>query len=129
LTLRVVKDTIHKQASERFIYCYTQSKEFQVLSEQPTQQHVMVLQSTDEDGVELWQCPICGHKILMRWPPNYKKVVLETGDENAIHSGGKGGVSMQPFQIIQEQETDLDSSRLLPWMEWLDSIDFESRWK
>ena len=27
----------------------------------------------------------------MQWPPVYKKVILNIGDENAIHSGGRGG--------------------------------------
>ena len=27
----------------------------------------------------------------MQWPPVYKKVILNVGDENAIHSGGRGG--------------------------------------
>jgi hypothetical protein len=30
--------------------------------------------------------------MLLRWPPNYEKLVLEHGDLTAVHVGGKGGL-------------------------------------
>ena len=54
----------------------------------------MILTSTGESGAEEWVCPTCGRRMLLRWPPNYEKLILEHGDEAAIHVGGKGGLSL-----------------------------------
>lgn len=111
-----------------------------MIEHQPQQKHEMVLQSTDESGVEEWYCPTCGRRFLLRWPPHYNRVILERGDESAIHDGGKGGVKMQPPQL--SQETDLagtggadpvepiqvDESTLEPWLRWMGEVDFDSRW-
>jgi len=52
--------------------------------------HEMVLSATHPSGAEEWLCPTCGRRFLMRWPPSYQKIVLEAGDEYALHSGSKG---------------------------------------
>jgi hypothetical protein len=57
--------------------------------------HEMVLSSRAEPGAEQaeeWNCPRCGRRLLLRWPPHPEKLVLEQGDVTAIHIGGKGGV-------------------------------------
>lgn len=59
-----------------------------------TQPHEMQLVQTHSSGAEEWHCPTCGRRFLMHWPPSYKKIVLEPGDEYAAHVGGKGGVRM-----------------------------------
>ena len=56
------------------------------------QQHEMILTKVYPSGAEEWFCPECGRRFIMQWPPVYKKVILNVGDENAIHSGGRGGV-------------------------------------
>ena len=45
-----------------------------------------------ESGAEEWVCPTCGRRMLLRWPPHYEKLILDHGDEAAIHVGGKGGL-------------------------------------
>jgi len=86
---------------------------------------------------------------MMQWPPNYKKITLEEGDEHAIHSGGKGGLQMnelttrpnnseQELAIPEEDETtspvevealtEDDQLRLRSWEKLLDKLDLESRW-
>jgi hypothetical protein len=55
----------------------------------------MELVATDPSGAEEWYCPTCGRRFLLSWPPNYQKVILEVGDEYAIHNGGKGGLTLQ----------------------------------
>ena len=55
------------------------------------QQHEMILTKVYPSGAEEWFCPECGRRFIMQWPPVYKKVILNLGDENAIHSGGRGG--------------------------------------
>lgn len=38
-------------------------------------------------GAEEWWCPTCGRRLLLHWPPNYRKLVLDPGDEQAAHTG------------------------------------------
>jgi hypothetical protein len=38
-------------------------------------------------GGEEWWCPACGRRLLLCWPPGYAKLVLESGDERAAHTG------------------------------------------
>lgn len=110
--------------------------------------HVMVLEGVHPSGAEEWHCPTCGRRIMMQWPPNYKKIVLEAGDEYAVHSGGKGGLQVNEFtaksdnsveevtnsnnEIIAPVEgnvlTEEDMLRLVSWEEWLEKIDLDSRW-
>lgn len=73
-------------------------------------QHEMQLKQTYPSGVEEWFCPTCGRRFLMRWPPQYKKVVLDAGDEYAIHTGGKGGLAMSaPTVGPAEPSRDADA--------------------
>jgi hypothetical protein len=61
---------------------------------QDVERHEMKLVETHDDGSEEWVCPTCHRRFVISWPPNYKRVILEEGDENAIHAGGKGGVRL-----------------------------------
>jgi hypothetical protein len=36
-------------------------------------------------GAEDWYCPTCHRRFIIQWPPNYKKIVMETGNEYAFH--------------------------------------------
>lgn len=54
--------------------------------------HQMVLSGRSELGAEEWACPRCGRRLLLRWPPQLERLVLEQGDVTAIHVGGQGGV-------------------------------------
>jgi hypothetical protein len=54
----------------------------------------MILTGRGESGAEEWVCPTCGRRMLLRWPPHYEKLILEYGDEAAIHVGGKGGLQV-----------------------------------
>jgi hypothetical protein len=56
--------------------------------------HEMILTSTGESGAEEWVCPTCGRRMLLRWPPHFEKLILEHGDEAAIHVGEKGGLRL-----------------------------------
>jgi hypothetical protein len=102
--------------------------------------HEMVLETTHASGAEEWYCPTCGRRFLMQWPPTYKKIVLESGDEEALHSGSKGGLSIgheiaarEITAAAQEPNDDIipaysDSAEpddaplaeeLRPWLNWL----------
>ncbi len=88
--------------------------------------HVMVLVKTHPEGEDEWYCPTCGRRFMLGPAPSTKKVVLESGNEYASHSGGKGGISMQIAEVtVAEAE---DSTRLAPWVAWIDSVDFDNLW-
>ena len=59
----------------------------------------MVHQGTDAAGMEEWRCPVCGRHFLVRWPPNYQRLVLAEGDEGAVHVGAKGQVALTGIEV------------------------------
>ena len=78
------------------------------------EQHEMRIETTHESGAEEWLCPTCGRRFLLSWPPAYSKIVLESGDEDVCHTGGKGGLRMGPSQIKDAEEMALADELLLP---------------
>jgi hypothetical protein len=64
--------------------------------------HEMVHEGTDPSGMEEWRCPVCGRHFIVRWPPDYERLVLAEGDPKAIHVGTKqgevgfGGIGIAP---------------------------------
>lgn len=107
--------------------------------------HAMQLERTYASGAEEWHCPTCGRRMILQWPPQYKKIVLEPGDEYAAHSGGTGGLQIGAAQIIpaneplSEPEPDIDDQTphvgdndgddalndeaLGPWLKWFGDAD------
>jgi hypothetical protein len=61
--------------------------------------HEMVHQGTDAAGMEEWRCPECGRHFLVRWPPDYQRLVLAEGDEQAVHVGRKGPVGLGGIEV------------------------------
>ncbi len=93
-------------------------------------QHEMTLDKTHPSGAEEWYCPICGRRFVMQWPPKYKRIILNGGDEYAAHSGGKGGLKVGATQLgtgeeSASSETDLS---LRHWEAWLNSEDTAKWW-
>ena len=57
--------------------------------------------STDSDRPvteQEWWCPQCGRRLLMSFPPAYRRVVLEIGDVWTPHAAGSGGVAVSPIE-------------------------------
>lgn len=71
------------------------------------QRHEMLLGITHPSGAEEWYCPACGRRLLLSWPPAYKKIVLDPGDELASHSGGKGGLRVGQIQKREGEDSAL----------------------
>lgn len=104
---------------------------------EPQEKHSMVIASTHPSGAEEWVCPTCGRRILMEWPPHYRKIVLEEGDPNAIHSGSKGGLQLGIQQIEQPENLpadlpedlpeEIDQATLSPWMEFMQYLDIDDK--
>jgi len=59
------------------------------------EQHEMMLEERQASGAEAWWCPTCGRRLVLRWSPEYEKLVLSRGDEHARHAGGTGGLSVR----------------------------------
>ena len=92
------------------------------------EQHEMILDMTHDSEAEEWYCPICHRRYLIQWLPEFKQIVLETGNEFALHNGSKGGLKIQGSQVLQEDEPAPDPG-LKEWEDWLDRVDFESWWR
>jgi hypothetical protein len=62
----------------------------------------------------------------MQWPPDYRKIILEPGNEYAMHSGGKGGLRVGSPQISEAEDEPVLSDELRAALEEvLDDIDFD----
>lgn len=70
------------------------------------EQHAMQLEKTHPSGAEEWQCPHCAYRIVITWQPQFKKQVLQLGEDGIIHAGGKGGLTMGGMQTQPEKEVD-----------------------
>jgi hypothetical protein len=95
------------------------------------EQHEMVLETIHPTGAEEWYCPTCGRRFLMQWPPAYNKVILDPGDENAIHSGGRGSAQLSPAseQVEPAVLTEADVKALEPFIEWMERVNLDSLWQ
>jgi hypothetical protein len=110
-----------------------------MLNDQP-QHHEMVLETIHDSGAEEWYCPVCGRRFLMQWPPHYSKIILEPGDENAIHSGGKTEVEEETYSVDEALSTppqfdwapaftELEDNSLVPYMDWMEHSNFCRLWE
>ncbi|MGP4028127.1 hypothetical protein [Actinomadura sp. 3N407] len=58
--------------------------------------HEMRMVRAEQSGHEEWACPTCGRRILLRWPPDYDKQIIEPGDEKACHVGSAADTPPEP---------------------------------
>jgi hypothetical protein len=68
--------------------------------------HEMVHQGTDPSGMEEWRCPVCGRHFVVRWPPDYERLVLAEGDPTATHVGTKGEVELAGLRLARAHGDD-----------------------
>jgi len=100
------------------------------------QRHGMILKRTYSSGEEEWHCPTCGRRMLINWKPQFKKSVLEAGDDYAMHSASKGLLPTVPLDVTPvdadtpqaEAEALIEDSKLAPWLAWLEEVDFDRLW-
>jgi hypothetical protein len=88
------------------------------------QHHEMQLEKTYASGAEEWHCSRCGRRFLVQWEPQYKRIVIEGGDEYAVHSGGKGGLQMGSLHVNHNDEPVLSAELRAALEEALENIDF-----
>lgn len=55
--------------------------------------HRLRMIRVEESGLEEWACPVCGRRMLLRWPPDCHKEVVDPGDEEACHVADDAGAS------------------------------------
>ncbi len=80
----------------------------------------MGLVNSHPSSADEMYCPTCGRRILIQWPPKYKKTILEVGDESATPTCGKGSLEISTPQIAQQPELSAqDAARLVQWELWL----------
>ena len=90
--------------------------------------HDMVFEKAHLSGMEEWFCPSCGRRFLVQWPPSYKMVVLEPGEKETRHNLSKRN-SRMGAQVTWTGETEpIEEFRLIPWLKWMEQVDFASRW-
>jgi hypothetical protein len=63
--------------------------------------HEMVHEGTDASGMEEWRCPVCGRHFVVRWPPDYERLVLDEGDPTATHVGTKGEIGLRGLRLAR----------------------------
>jgi hypothetical protein len=82
--------------------------------------HIILMTRTYGSGAQEWYCPICGRRFIVQWKPEYQRVILELGDDSAIHNTGTGAFIAKCVGVEEEW--------LAPWLEWAEKVDFESLW-
>ena len=91
--------------------------------------HEMILEKIHILGVEEWYCPTCGRRFLVQWVPAYRLIILAAGDKDIWHNVSKSNSSIGSCLVMQLEATDLtDEFRLLPWIKWMEKVDFDSKW-
>ena len=88
------------------------------------ERHELILNRTYADGSQEWACPTCGRRLLLQWPPAHRRIVLEPGDESAMHNGDRE----QPWpEVVNKEVAVLHESGLSElWLEAIASLDFSS---
>ncbi len=87
------------------------------------EQHGMILKETFPNGSQGFECPICGRRFIIQWPPHYKRVILNEGDPNAAHSASTcalGGMelNMSSAQILKDTHSEDRHDNEMPG-DWL----------
>ena len=96
------------------------------------EQHEMLLESVSPIGTEQWFCPACERRLLrLTWHPESKEIVVEVGNGQAVHVSYDEETLSFSIRNEKEGDTELTSKAehgLRPWLEWLDTVDFDGWW-
>ena len=79
--------------------------------------------------MEEWYCPTCGRCFLVQWIPAYKMIILAAGDKDIRHNVSKSNSHIDSCSVTQLEATDLTYEfRLLPWIKWMEKVNFDIKW-
>jgi hypothetical protein len=87
--------------------------------------HPMIMVASHPSGMVEWLCPACGCHVLVSWPPDCKRIILDPGDRSAAHISCKDDRSIDAAEL---RFADGEDATLAPWLEWMDSTNFERLW-
>jgi hypothetical protein len=87
--------------------------------------HQMRLEKSYSSGAEEWFCPTCGRRMIMTWPPKYQKIILEHGDDDALHSSSKGGLQVNTPQVSSDHDPEISADLRAAIEEALEDLDFD----
>jgi hypothetical protein len=73
-----------------------------------SERHEMVLEGPRPSGAEEWACPACGYRFVVRWSPDFERLVLEEGDPNVVHVGAKGGLRVDGVGVAPAPDRGAD---------------------
>lgn len=89
------------------------------------QKHEMRMVTTHPSGAEEWVCPECGRHFIAQWSPNFRRVILESGDEMTVHTGQgtelQAQISVQPIDDTLPGHTELNDV----WKQYLKKLDID----
>ena len=74
--------------------------------------HEMIVMKSAGSGSEEWNCPSCGRRLLLRWPPRFERIVLHPGDDRVMHVGARTELSVGD---VPEQELRWLSANGILW--------------
>lgn len=66
----------------------------------------MILEGSRPSGAEEWSCPECGYRFVVRWLPQFDRVVLDEGDVRATHVGTKGGLRLDGVDLTHTPDAE-----------------------
>jgi hypothetical protein len=67
--------------------------------------HQMKISNVHESGAQEWLCLECERRVLITWNPGFKRIVLEPGDERAVHSGSFGGTQLGESTVQKDDDS------------------------
>jgi len=67
------------------------------------EQHRMILDYTDSNGIDTFVCQQCGRKVRQQWAPEFNTIVIDIGDASALHSASKGGLEIGDVDIYKTE--------------------------
>lgn len=99
------------------------------MNNEQQEQHMMIFDDSCLEGTLEWYCPVCGRRIKFERSSTRKMVVLYEGDQYALHSGSKGGLSIVTVQPEQKQSLSHEEQNALrPWLDWMEKTGYEELW-
>lgn len=98
----------------------------------PQECHEMKFERVVALDVDELYCPLCGRRIQVQWSPDFKKIVMDVGDENVVHTATKSGLFSPDREAVARdysQTAVAVDPHLLEWEVMLDTMNFESLWR
>jgi len=92
-------------------------------TDMPAKQHKLVLSEIFSSGAQEYYCPICGRRFVIQFLPNFKRIMLDHGDEMAVHIGGTPQRKARACEPSGDQMGKLDDPYLQLWRNYLDNIE------